>query len=29
LYTVSFEQLSRRYQEIHSRGGKIISVKAV
>jgi CpcD/allophycocyanin linker domain/Heavy metal associated domain 2 len=29
LYTVPFEQLGRRYQEIHNRGGKIISVNAV
>ncbi len=28
IYTVSFDQLSRLYQEIHKRGGKIVSIVA-
>lgn len=27
VYSVPFEQLSHRYQEIHKRGGKIVSIK--
>lgn len=29
VYTVPFDQLSRRYQEIHKQGGKIISITPV
>ena len=29
VYTVPFDQLSQRYQQIHKQGGKIISVKPV
>lgn len=29
VYTVPFDQLSARYQEIHQRGGKIVSIRPV
>jgi phycoerythrocyanin-associated rod linker protein len=29
LYTVPFDQLSDRYQQIHKRGGKIVSIKPI